>query len=643
MNTGSAGCKAVICGIALCGLLGSPLRADVRSPWVTTDRTVDCSSYETILAGALRPGMTDEQKAIALYDFYRQRVYHYRNMPESRNPLKCINVLGNTLCGSQATCMKGLLTAAGIRTRVVSHPGHTFYEAFYGGKWHGFDTMCHFYVFTRGKGRNVASFAELNADPSLIAEAVKEHRACAGMCPCGDKPMAFAQKVRVLNYQPQKSDWSVKDYRLRAGEEIVRSWWPHDEPLPGTHRGRDPGPLHTCGSRDRRNPPELFRFWEPYGIPRFGGVSVSYRHYFNGWMSYSPDLSQPPWKEALAGGEVVVPVKCPFYISGATVAFEATCPGAGDRIAVSVRVGSTWQEVMTAGGEPRREVRASLSKFVVRPSRGRHEYWLRFSIEGKAVLRRFHLRTAFVHNATAAPHLMPGRNRVTVTADRDAGARAEGLTLVYRYAAAPGWTERKVIEKTATSFPFTFAVDLPETKKLPQMRDLTLRCGALHWVPKVQRLPDRVLCDFSKPRSVKPWRADPDIALSHDGVGMVLAVSKKATYPQASLTGPKADWRGFKSVVIELENLRDAPQEVVFRVRSNELNAQRTDVQQTVGKGRSVLRIPIAGLRKTRIDAVTKIYLMIYGVPEAGCRIRVTRITLEPPGGSAGPTAGGRR
>ena len=635
--------RAALCGLVLCGLGGADALADVTSPWVTTDRTVDCSSYETILAGLIRPGMTDEQKAIALYDFYRRRVYHYMNMPESRNPVKCINVLGNTLCGSQATCMKGLLTAAGIKARVVSHPGHTFYEAFYGGKWHGFDTMCHFYVFTRGKDRNVASFAELNADPSLIADAVKEGRACPGMCPCGDKPMSFAAKVRVLDYQPQKSDWSVKDYTLRPGEEIVRSWWPHDAPLPGTHRSRDPGPMHTCGSKDRGNPPELFRFWEPYGIPRFGGVSVSYRHYFNGWMTYSPDLSAPPLKQALATGELIVPVKCPFYISAATVAFEATCPAPGAGVEVSVSVDNRWQQVTTAGERGRREHRASLSRFVVRPSRGRHAYQLRFAIKGKATLHRFNLRTVFVHNAMAAPHLMPGANTVTLTVADSPAAKADALTLIYRYADAPGWTDVKVIEKTAATYPLTFVADLPETKKLPQMRDLTLRCGTLDWTPKTTRLPDKVLCDFSQPGSVKDWHADPGIALSHDGVGMVLAVAREATYPQASLTGPKADWRGFKNVVIELENLGPAPQEVVFRVRSNEDNSQRTDVQQTVGRGKFVMRVPIAGLTKTRIDAVTKIYLMAYQVPQAGCKIRVRRIYLEPPGSGAGTPIGGAR
>jgi len=627
--------SSAVLGLSCAALLVSAAAGtqppEVRSPWVTTDRTVDCSSYESIAAGVVRPGMTTEQKAIAMYDFYRQRVYHYRNMPESRNPLKCVNVLGNTLCGSQATCMKGLLAAVGIKARAVTHPGHTFYEAFYDGKWHGYDTMCNFYVFTRGPGRNVASFAELNADPSLIRDAVPDGRACPGMCPCGDKPMSFAQKTRVLNYEPQKSDWSVKDYALRPGEEIVRSWWPLGRPLPGTHRSSDPGPLHTCGSKDRRNPPELFRFWEPYGIAKYGGVSISYRHYVNGWMAYSPDPSDPAVKDALAKGELVVPVKCPFYLSAARVEFEATCPGdGGSAVEVAASVDGKWQTVLTAKQPGRRPYRASLDGIVVRPKVGRHEYKLRFGLRGKAALHRFYLKTIFVHNAMAAPHLMPGRNRVTVTAADPAAVQAHPLTLVYRYKDAPAWTELRTIEKRIAASPTTFSVNLPKTDTLPQMQDLTLRCGTLHWTPKHRALPARVLCDFSDAAAVRDWSAGDEMKVSHDGVGMVLAVAAKATYPQAARTGPPADWSEFDTIVIEGEVLTPQPQEIVFRVRSNETNDERTDVQQRFGPGKFVMRVPLSGLKKTRLNAVTKVYLMTYQVPAAGCRVRFTRIVLQP-------------
>ena len=620
----------------LLSLPASLALGDVRQPWVATDRTVDCSSYETIVKGVVKPGMSDEAKAIAMYDFYRQMVYHYRNMPESRNPLKCVNLLGNTLCGSQATCMKGLLEAAGLKVRVVSHPGHTFYEVFYDGKWHGYDTMTNFYVFTRGPGRNVASFKELTADPSLIRDAVKEGRACPGMCPCGDKPMAFAAKTSVLNYAVQKSNWSVKDYSLRMGEEIVRLWWPHGRPLPGAYRvGHEPGPMHGCGRRDEGNPPELFRFWEPYGIRRFGGRSISYRHYFNGWMSYSPDLGRPELKAALAKGELVVPVKCPYYITGTQLCFESTCPGEGDAVAVSVSVdgGKSYKDVFTTKEAGSREYRTSLGSTVIRPARGRHEYKLKFAVRGKAALTRFHLKTIFTHNAMASPHLAPGKNKVTVTVANPAALKAEPLTVIYRYKDAPKWSGPiKTLTKAVTASPFTFEAKLPETRKLPQMQDLTIRCGKLNWVPPKRVVTDKVIFDFSGPGSIAGWmgKASTEIKITHDGEGMVMAVAKKATYPQARCAPPVTDWSEFLNVVVEADNLGAQPQKLILRVQSNNRNDQRSDVELVAKKGRNVLRTSLGALRKTRLNAVSNVYLMTYQVPDGGCRIRIRRIYLEP-------------
>jgi len=45
--------------------------------------------------------------------------------------------------------------------------------------------------------------------------------------------------------------------------------------------------MHGCGRRDEGNKPELFKFWS-LRIKGYGGKTVSYRHFFNGWMAYSP-------------------------------------------------------------------------------------------------------------------------------------------------------------------------------------------------------------------------------------------------------------------------------------------------------------------------------------------------------------------
>lgn len=489
--------------LGLAALVASAQRvsAQVAEPWVTTDQTVDCSSLETIVRDVIKPGMTDEQKALALYHFFRQRVFHYKNLPESRIPLKTLNVMGNTLCGSQGTCMKGLLEAAGLKARVVCHTdgSHTFYEAFYDGAWHGFDTFTNFYVYTKGDKPHIASFEEMQKDPSIVKDAVAEKRAPPGLCHCGDNPMAFASGFKVLNYEPSKSDWNVKAYGLRKGEEIVRSWWPEGKPLPGSFSGKQVGPMHTCGGKDRDAEPFLFKFWEPYNIKNWSGVSNSFRHYTNGRMNYSPNLTNDDYKDGLLSekgvkpgadglsgeGEWVFPVKCSFYITGGELAFEATCAGEGDAVETAVSVdGKTWVPVVTGKDTGKKEYKGAFDQAVAKAATGRHDYQVKFTFKGKAVLHKMLLQTIFSHNAMAAPHLMPGKNKVTLTAASTADLKATPLTVIYRYKDAPKWDgEVKTVEKTSDANPFVFEVELPASDKLPQMQDLTIRCGTLAWTP----------------------------------------------------------------------------------------------------------------------------------------------------------------
>ncbi|MCW8132485.1 MAG: hypothetical protein KIS92_19210 [Planctomycetota bacterium] len=630
------------------GLAGS-MRAAVDEPWVATDRTVDSSSMETVVAQVCKDCKTDEEKALALFYWFRQTVYHYRNMPESRIPLKTVNVIGNTLCGSQATCMKGFLQAAGIKARVVSHPGHTFYEAFYDNAWHGFDTFTNFFVWVDdGNGkRHIASFEETSGNPAIIDQAVAEKRNAPNWCPCGDAPAAFKSKISINDYVPATTEWSVKDYSLRPGEEVVRSWWPMDKPLPGTANSADKYPHHTCGGKDADAEPFLFKFWEPYLIRNYGRVSRSYRHYFNGMVNYAPNLTNDEFKDralkvegpaptenGLAGaGTYVFPVKTSFYITGGVLLFEATNAGEGDSVAVSASVdGAQWTALAASTEAGAKLVRVPLDAVIVKPNVGLHAYQLKFELKGKAVLNHFYARTYFQHNAMAAPHLMPGKNTVTLTVKDGAALAAAPVSVIYRYKDAPAWNgEIKSVEHVAKASPATFTVELPETgEKLPQMQDLTLRCGTLAWFPKKDGVAERVFEDFSKAEAVQAWGADKPLKLSHDGAGMLIESDAASPYPQASRSKLAEDWSAYKDVVIEIENLGPAKQEVQLRVRSHEDNAKRTDVPNTVSKGKSTWIVPLSSLTKTDLKSIDKIYFMTVNVPAEGCKIRVTKMTLRP-------------
>ncbi len=634
--------------LAFCFLPTLLTSVELAAPWVVSDRTVDCSSYETIKRDLKLEGMRDEERAITLFHFYRQRVFHYANTSDSRDPIKCINALGYTLCGSQATCMKGLLAScAGIKARIRSFPGHTFYEAFYDGKWHGFDTFDNFYVFTRGERPNVASFEELAADPSLISDAIKEGRAVPGMAPCGDDVMEFAKVKSEQNYEPLNRKYSPQAFRLRPGEEIVRSWWPDGRGIASlvtSAKKYGVVPIHTCGSKDARDNPALFKFWEPYAIPGLGGCTRSYRHGASGQINFAPDLTSPalaesgvtlagpkPTAQGLAGsGDLIVPVISPYYINSGVLVFEATCAGDDDVATVSVGPAGKSVAVLTAKSKGRNVHRV---RFDEQLNGGiLHGYQMQITLGGGCVLHRMYLRTGFQWNAQSGPHLMPGRNSCTFTAENGDALKSVPVSIRYRFRQAPAWSEERVEERIAAISPFAYEIALPETgDKLPQMLDLTMTYGSLAWIP-IATTPDKLICDLSKPEVVSAWKGSgPELTSAVDGNAMLLVAAGKGNQVQKRLEfETPQDWSSFTAVVIEIENLGEEVQSVVFRASSDTTPEfkERSDVELAAVPGRNQLRIPIAALNKTKISAVNKMYLMLLRVPERGSRLRVISMKL---------------
>jgi len=149
---------------ALFGLLAArhALAQPVVTPKVVTDKSVDCSSIESIVKGVTRPGMTDREKALAIYHWYRRVIFHHRYMGgDRRDVLRMVNSFGCQLCGSQAAVVRQILNAASVKARVTSgnggsELGHTVIEAWWDDKWHVFDTMTSFYVLTRGDKPTIA-------------------------------------------------------------------------------------------------------------------------------------------------------------------------------------------------------------------------------------------------------------------------------------------------------------------------------------------------------------------------------------------------------------------------------------------------------------------------------------------------------
>ena len=483
----------LIAGVLLMGAIGcraTPPNPTVADPHVTTDQSIDCSTVDRILESLIRDGMTDEQKVLTVYNWVRRLIYHGDGHRRHAYDFHfMINVAGNGSCGRQTTPAALLLSRLGYRTQNWTRGGHHLMQVFYGGKWHCLDPHMNFYVYDRSTPRSIASVEQLQQDPSLALDAVKEGRACPGFLLCGDSPKTFAGQGGWKLYGEYPKGFHkprlVEPFGrivLRRGETYVRTW------MPGTHWYKkncwikDSGPFHTCGGRDRKDTVN-WPLYEPHAARlKYGPV---YRHWGAGRIKYAPDLSGDHYADAavrqnnlrpgayLGGGalrpvdpeqgsEIVFSVQCPYVITAGELSLERI--GRGAVVAsVSTDRGKSWRPVQVKA-----EGQAVSAAFVDEVNGALDGYWLRLVLSPGTGLAGLKLTSEFQLNPYSLPYLVPGKNAVTVAA-RSYGSP---LTVTYEWAEGPDWAQPRSASKTfRTDGAFTVQVAGP---KYPRMKSLTL-------------------------------------------------------------------------------------------------------------------------------------------------------------------------
>ncbi|MFQ6130477.1 MAG: hypothetical protein ACE5R4_00425 [Armatimonadota bacterium] len=306
------------------------MQAAPLSVHVTTDRSVNCSSTESIVADVCRGLTTDQEKAIALFDFVRRLVFHYPNRVARRDvhdTLHILNTYGYCFCSQQALLTVDLWREAGIKGQVWTVTGHSTAQAEYDGRHHWFDPLIGAYVFRRD-GKTIASLQDIAGDPTLLTRAVAEGRACPGMVPCRtvlkDDSAAFCKHdpnyIRdcaghgddvtfMANLAADAKPWRWGGPRpskyspgltLRRGEEVVYLWEsipgqaycnvlkPDEKPKAYWVTPDQLPPHHICGEQaEQRDSNRVF--WEPY-VRTVAGVRTG-RYAANGRHTYWPDLA----------------------------------------------------------------------------------------------------------------------------------------------------------------------------------------------------------------------------------------------------------------------------------------------------------------------------------------------------------------
>ena len=473
----------------------------MRNPKVLTDRTVDSSSLDSIVAGVVRPGMSDEQKVLALLAWWRRTVYHYGwpyQRPEQvehwQDPVKCINVHGYGLCGSQARNFGRLLARVfgDENTRLIGFSeaapgawkmhqccgafldtaclrifprlklmGHTSMEVRYGGRWRLVDPQVQYYAYRRDGG-GLAGAEDLIADPTLVTRPV---RRLPGLMPCGDiRPVFYASKFTNWGNITREvaPDNHTMDITLRRGETYTRYW-------------DRKGPFVWFAEMDRR--------WDPLYLepgPRHACEGDScWRRYGNGELVYRPRLTDDTYGEGVSEehglaaptrrglfparkgrlARVIFSVRLPYMISQAGLELDLSRVTGSDLLRVWVRpVGGAWRMVWDEPNCVRVKRTLDLSPWTI----AKYGYDVRFDLKGArqaehAALHAVSFETVFLLNYLALPRLLPGRNRVTVTVADPREMRDRTLAVTYAWQDREGEHEEARIV-TGSPYPYTLHV-----------------------------------------------------------------------------------------------------------------------------------------------------------------------------------------
>ncbi|MFO0930818.1 MAG: hypothetical protein U0736_27930 [Gemmataceae bacterium] len=508
----------------LCGLMPVLAAAEpaadrptglVRAIKVLPDRAPDCSSLKAIVASVTRGCKTNDEKAIALYNFMRLTHYHraYPSEPGGIPVLKEINAYGWSLCGGLHAEQSALWRELGWKWRFVGWPGHTTVEAFYDGRWHYLDVFLKFYAWmpdqTNPTGRTIAGQDDLAARPrELLHEAftldparkviyargntfdmvgAKANWQAPAFLVCGDTLADVEAGVRRRNRVGPEEGWGgmrhatggySAEVDLAPGFALTNSWDPVDDAW--FWSGSTVCPRHTCGDKEIRNSPEKGPVAEPYLGPGWKGES-----YASGQLDFRPDLSDPSSLRSfvstenvkMTGGALVPaedgkPARLTVRLASPYLLTRASGSADGVAKAEVSGDGKTWQTVDLA----------DFSAAV----KGRVSALVRLTIRDR--LRDLHLRATVQNNPFALPFLSPGKNVVTVSAADPAALGDNRLVVTYAYRTGSrrksyeqlclegkeiarghdaSWDETPTVvqkEFTARDLPARFEVDVPTPK-----------------------------------------------------------------------------------------------------------------------------------------------------------------------------------
>ena len=448
-------------GPAVKPALDAPVDAMVKQIKVLPDKAPDCTSLKTIVDSVTKDCKTNDEKAVAVYNFMRLAFYHrqYPSEPGGVPALKNITCYGWSLCGGQHATQSALWRELGWGWRFVgwSNPGHTTVETEYDGKWHYLDVFLKFYAWKPDAnapgGRTIAGEDDLKSDSKgLLTDGFvldkgrnvyyakdnqfemigdKANWQAVAMLVCGDTLEGCVTGVNSKNRAGSPEGWAginhatgnySADVNLAPGYALTNTW----DKIEGAWfwGSSKEAPSHGCRDKEIRNSPEKGPIAEPY-LKTYDRES-----YANGELNFIPDLSSQACLKSFANLENIK------WAGGALVPAEAGKPAS-----VTVLLKSPYIMTVAKGaaeGAEKLEISldgkawkaAELSDFTA-AVKGQVVALAKITI--KDALKSLRLDVTVQNNPYILPYLSPGKNVISVSAVDAAQLGENKLVVTYAY------------------------------------------------------------------------------------------------------------------------------------------------------------------------------------------------------------------
>lgn len=379
---------------------------EVINPRITINGRRNWFSIQDILAEIIKPGMTDEEKTLAVWDWCRNNISTGPGgggivYGKDASVVAFINTVGVGACGTFHSAMPHLAKAAGVEAEagVLADGSHAVQREIWNGKDHYLDCMIPATTGEQPKGhfalsydnKTVASTAECDEDRYLMDRAAP-----------GDYLNAVLHGPGS-HFWPIKDDWRdvhVMGYVLRPGESITREWKPIGKGWQG------------------ENLKSNARGWFKYDVKLSKDQISKYARSDN--LAFSDDGVYPQEQDRPA--YLVYRMASPYVLIGGKVSLQYKSPSA-DRGLLSIQYrldgrGGDWETLWESDSAGQASAEISLpDSEAFHEGSPTYSFEVKINIRSTCMLQKLALQADFQTYIPSLPSLSAGKNLVRYVDD----------------------------------------------------------------------------------------------------------------------------------------------------------------------------------------------------------------------------------